>query len=288
LSRLQREELTDDKGGESFMYFITFSRKMGTNGSEIARRVADQLGYNLYDTEAIERTAQEMGFLNDVMEIDEKAPPLFLRLFSQKLEAHLERLHSVIYELASRGNAVFLGRGSHILLRSFKCAFHIRVTASLEKRIENLVERGWHREVAVKAIHQSDHERGAFIKFAFKVDWDNPVLYDIVLNMDNLTLDLAVNTVLQIAGSEEIKARSVDAMRSLEMMGLARRAEAALIEAGLKHGSSISVVEPGRIELTGFVREQSNKTEAEEVLKRVKGVKFVDNLIQVYYRNGGT
>ena len=270
------------------MYFITFSRKMGTNGSEIARRVADQLGYNFYDTEAIENAAQEMGFLKDVKEIDEKAPPLFLRLFSQKPEVHLDRLHSVIYELASRGNAVFLGRGSHILLRSLKCALHIRVTGSLEKRIENLVGRGWHREVAIKAIHKSDHERGAFIKFAFRVDWDNPELYDIVLNTDNLTVDMAVNTVLHIAGSEEIKARSVDAMRSLEMMGLARRAEAALIEAGLKHGPSISVLEPGKIQLTGFVTEELTKTKAEEILRRVKGIQSIDNQIQVYYGDGGT
>ena len=104
------------------MYFITFSRKMGTSGSEIARRVADQLGYSFYDTEAIENTAREMGFLEDVKEIDEKVPSLFQRLFSQKPEVHLDRLNSIIYELASRGNAVFLGRGSHILLRAFKCA----------------------------------------------------------------------------------------------------------------------------------------------------------------------
>jgi cytidylate kinase len=262
------------------MYFITFSRKMGANGSEIARRVAEQLGYNLYDTEAIEEAAQEMGFLTDVKEIDEKAPPLFLRLFSRKLEAHLDRLHSVIYELASRGNAVFLGRGSHILLRSFKCALHIRVTGSLEKRIENLVGRGWHREVAIKAIHKSDHDRGAFIKFAFRADWDNPELYDIVLNTDNLTVDTAVNTVFHIAGSEEIKARSVDAMRSLEMMGLARGTEAALIEAGLKHSLSISVLEPGKIQLTGYVTDEMTKTKAEEILRKVKGIQSIDNRVQ--------
>ena len=263
------------------MYFVTFSRKMGTNGSEIARRVAERLGYNFYDTEAIESTAQEMGFLKDVKEIDEKAPSLFLRFFSKSPEVHLDRLHSVIYELASRGNAVFLGRGSHSLLRTFKCALHIRIIASLDKRIENLVGRGWHREVAIKAIHKSDHERGAFIKFAFEVDWDNPELYDLVLNTDNLTVDMAVNTVLHIASSEEIKARSVDAMRSLEMMGLARRAEAALIEVGLKHGPSISVLEPGRIQLTGFVAEEMTKTKAEEILRTVKGIKSIDNQIQV-------
>ena len=271
------------------MHFITFSRKMGTNGSEIARRVAERLGYNFYDTEAIESAAQEMGFLKDVKEIDEKAPSLFLRFFSKSPEVHLDRLHSVIYELASHGNAVFLGRGSHSLLRTFKCALHIRVIASLAKRIENLVGRGWHREVAIKAIHRSDHERGAFIKFAFGVDWDNPELYDLVLNTDNLTVGMAVNTVLHIASSEEIKARSMDAVRSLEMMGLARRAEAALIEAGLTHGPSISVLEPGKIQVTGFLVAETTKTKLEEILRRVRGIQSIDNQVQVMtpYTGGG-
>jgi len=263
------------------MHFITFSRKTGTNGSDIARRVSARLFYSFYDTEAIEDTARWMGFLGDVKEIDEKAPSLFQRLFSQRPEVHLDRLHSVIYELASRGNAVFLGRGSHVLLRSFKCALHIRVIASLENRIENLVGRGFHREAAIKAIERSDHERGAFIKFAFGVDWDNAELYDLVLNMDNLTVDLATDIVLRLANSETIKARSVDAMKSLEMMGLARRAEAALIEAGFRDGPSVSVLEPGRIQLGGFVVDETTKTRAEEILKGVKGIQSIDNQIQV-------
>jgi len=264
------------------MYFITLTRKMGTNGSEIARRVADQLQYTLYDTEAIENAAREMGFLKDVKEVDEKVPSLFERLFSHRPEIHLDRLHSIIYELASRGNAVFLGRGSHILLRTFKCALHIRVTASLEKRIQNLAERGFHREMAIKTIHKSDHERGAFIKFAFGQNWDDPELYDIVLNMDNLSVDLATDAVLHIARSEEIKARSIDVMKSLEMMGLGKRAEAALMEAGFSSTSlSVSVLEPGEIRLTGTVRDQSDKTKSEEILKGVKGIKSIDNQIQV-------
>lgn len=264
------------------MYFITFTRKMGTNGSEIAKRVANQLEYNLYDTEAIENTAREMGYLKDVKEVDEKVPSLFQRLFSHRPEIHLDRLHSVIYELASRGNAVFLGRGSHILLRAFKCALHIRVTASLEKRIHNLVERGFNREAAIKAIHKSDHERGAFIKFAFGLDWDNPELYDIMLNMDNFSVDLATEAVLHIACTEEIKRRSIDVMKSLEMMGLAKRAEAALFEAGFSPTSlSVSVLEPGKIRLTGVVGDQSIKIKSEGILKGVKGVESIDNQIRV-------
>jgi hypothetical protein len=121
------------------------------------------------------------------------------------------------------------------------------------------------------------------------VDWDNPELYDLVLNTDNLTVETVADTVLHVAGSEEIKARSVDAMRSLEMMGLVRRAEAALIEAGLLSSSfSFSVLEPGKIQLTGTVSEQSNKIRAEEILKEVKGIKSIDNQIKVVLHYSGS
>ena len=267
------------------MHFITFSRKMGTNATEVARQVAEKLGYTFYDTEAIEKAAREMGFLESVKKIDEKTPSLFYRLFSHRPTIDLDRLTSVVYELAGRGDAVFLGRGGQILLRDFNCALHIRVTASLEKRIQNLIERGLHREAASKAIEDSDHERSSFIRFAFKVDWENDELYDTVLNMDKVTVKLAVETILTMARSDEIKACSVDAMKSLEMMGLKNRAEAALIEAGLTYGPttsiSVSVVEPGKIRLSGMAENQATKTRAESLLKALKGVGLVENQIRV-------
>jgi cytidylate kinase len=267
------------------MHFISFSRKMGTNGSEIARKVANELGYRFYDTEAIEKVAREMGFLESVKEINEKTPSLVQRLFSHRPTTNLDRLYSVIYELATKGDAVFLGRGSHILLKAFNCALHIRVTASIEKRIHNLVGRGLRRELAIRAIERSDHERGSFIKFAFGVDWENADLYDVVLNMDKLTVDLAVNTVLGMARSEAIQACSVDAISSLEMMGLKTRAEAALIDAGLTYGPvtsvSIQVEKPGRIRLLGTVEDPESKVRAEGVLKTVKGVDSIDNQIRI-------
>jgi len=268
------------------MHFITFSRKMGTNATEIARQVAEKLGYTFYDTEAIEKAAREMGFLESVKKIDEKTPSLFYRLFSHRPTIDLDRLTSVVYELAGRGDAVFLGRGGQILLRDFNCALHIRVTASLEKRIQNLIERGLHREAASKAIEDSDHERSSFIRFAFKVDWENDELYDIVLNMDKVTVKLAADTLLTMARSDEIKVCSVDAMKSLEMMSLKNRAEAALIEAGLTYGPagayvSVIVDEPGKVRLLGVVDDKATKTRAENLLKTLKGVGSIENQIHI-------
>jgi len=267
------------------MKWITVSRKMGTHGSEIARRVASELGYRFYDTEAINQMAQELGVLESIREVDEKTPPLIQRIFSQRPVIDLERLYSVIYELATRGDAVFLGRGSHLLLREFPCALHVRVTASPESRIRTLLDQGFTREAAARAIKRSDDERSGVLKFAFGVDWEDPARYDIVLNMDKLSVNLAVSTVLHMVRSPEISEASADAVGTLETMALASRAEAALCEAtvgrGIAPALSVSVVAPGKVRVSGRVETGAQKADAESALRAVKGVEVVENVIEV-------
>lgn len=267
------------------MKWITFSRGMGTHGTEIAKQVASELGYRLYDTKAINHTARELGLLESVREIDEKTPSIVQRAFSQRPLVYLERLYSVIYEMARQGDAVFLGRGSHILLREFSCALHVRVTASLETRIGTLTSQGLNREAAARAIAHSDRERGGFVKFAFGVDWEDPARYDIVLNMDKLSVPMGVSTVLAMAKSSDITDTAPETLQSLEALALSSRAQAALVEAAFGHAFmpalSVAVVAPGRVQVSGNVETQANRAEAEAILRSVKGIHSVENAIQV-------
>lgn len=267
------------------MHFITFSRRYGAGGGQIAKKVAEKMGYKFYDTDAIEYKAGELGFREDIEEIAERPPSFFQRIFSSKPSVDLDRLNSVVYELAKRGDAVFLGWGSHMLLRAFDCALHVRVIASREKRIRNLIGRGMSAEDASSLIDRTDHDREAFIKFAFGVDWDDPDLYDLVINMDKLSLDLAVETVVRVARSEEIKACSIDAMRQIETMALKSRLEAAIMEAGLAYGHTISisieVPEPGVAQLSGFVEDQASLDKAQKVVESVPGVRKLVNHLKV-------
>ena len=269
------------------MKWITVSRKMGTHGSDIAKRVASELGYRFYDTEAIGHMAQELGVLESVREIDEKAPSLFQRIFSHRPIVYLERLYSVLYELAKQGDAVFLGRGSHLLLRDFPCALHIWVTASSETRIRTLLDQGWTREAAARAIKRSDDERSALVKFAFGVDWEDPARYDLVLNMDKLSVNVAVSTVLHVVRSPDISDASTEAIRTLGMLALARRAEAALMEAtgelGFVSSLSVAVMEPGKVRVSGDVETAERKAKAENILWSVKGVESIENVIRVVH-----
>jgi cytidylate kinase len=267
------------------MYFITFSRKIGTKGTEIAKIVAKELQYDFYDTEDIEKKAEEMGFLDDIREVNDTAPPLLKRFFSLRPEICLNRLNAVIYELARLGSAVILGRGGNLLFRSLPYALHVRVIASQEKRVHNLVERGYKREAAVMVMEKSDHERESFIKFAFHRDWDNPELYDIVLNMDKLTVNTAADMVLCAASADEVRGYSGDVMNALDMMELSVRVGAALAEAGFPSSYvSAFVNAPGKVRLTGVMQVPWDKSAAERTALKVKGVESVENKIKIASR----
>ena len=214
------------------MYFITFLRKMGAKGTEIAKLVAKELQYKFYDTEAIECTAREMGFLDDIREVDGKAPSFLKRLFSLRPEIFLERLYAVIYEMASRGSAVFLGRGGNMLFRPIPCALHVRVIASRETRMRNLARKAlrmnmplsqWKKVIARgKALSDSPSAGFGIIRS-----------FTIWCSIRITSQLMSLSTRHKYSPTEEIRNRSADVKDSLRMMGLAAKVEAALSDRGL-------------------------------------------------------
>jgi hypothetical protein len=153
-----------------------------------------------------------------------------------------------------------------------------------------LLHQGWTRDAAARAIKRSDDERSALVKFAFGVDWEDPARYDLVLNMDKLSVPVAVSTVLHVVRSPSISDASGEALRALGMLALARRAEAALLEATVSQGFSaslsVAVVEPGTVRVSGDVQTPERRAEAEKILRNVKGVASVENAIRVIPTRG--
>jgi cytidylate kinase len=261
------------------MYFITISEMLGTNGEKIAKKVAEELNYAFYGEEELYRAADEIGFLMDIKQLDEKSPALLERLFSEKPKIYLDRLQSVIYEVAKKGNAVFFGRGSQLLLQSFDCAFHVLVTGSMEKRVKRVMdERYASREVVEKIVHQSDHDKRGFIRFAFDEDWLNPHLYDLILNTDKLSVDSASKMIVNGARSEEIKSCGIDSVANLRKLSIQRQIESRLLETDLMSSRLFFTTEDGEtVRFFGFVNSEEEKEKVEALAKKVKDIKKVDN-----------
>jgi len=259
------------------MYFITFSEMLGTNGEKIARQLAGMLNYDYYGEEELFKAADELGFVKDLKKLGEKGPTLLEKYFSEKPKVYLDRLQSVIYEVAKKGDAVFFGRGSQLLLNSFGCALHVLVTGSMEKRVERIVkEMNVEKEVAEKIVQRSDQNKRGFLKFAFDEDWLNPRLYDLILNTDKLSIDSTVKMITDGARSEEIKVCGTDSVRRLGKLSLHRQVESALLDAGVMHLNLYFTVEDtDSVRIYGLAHSSEEKEMIENIVKGIKGVKKI-------------
>jgi cytidylate kinase len=265
------------------MYFITMSEMLGTGGETIAKEVAAELQYSFYGETELLKAAEEMGFLSEVRNLDEKSPAFLERFFSEKPKVYLDRLQSVIFEVAKKGNTVFFGRGSQLLLNSFDCALHALVTGSAEKRIERVMKLNRvDREVAEKIVLRSDHDKRGFVRFAFDEDWLNPQLYDVILNTDILSIGSAVKILVDAAKSDEIKACGIDSVKSLGKLSLQRRIDAAFLERGVSNPHLFVTVEDvDRVRLYGLAGTPEEKEMIEGLVKQVQGVKTVVNELTI-------
>jgi cytidylate kinase len=256
----------------------------GTHGEKIAKQVAKKLGYTFYGEEELFKAADEMGFLDDVKKLNEKGPNLLEKFFSERPKIYLNRLQSVILEVAKKGDAVFFGKGSQLLLHSFDCAFHVLLTGSTEKMVQRVMEENHvSREVAEQMIHRSDHDKKGFVRFAYDEDWLNPQLYDLLINVDKLSFDSAVKIVVDAAKSDDIKACGRDSVRLLGKLSLQRKVESALLEANVVNPHLFVTVEDSHaVRLYGMVNSSEEKEAVERVVKGIKDTRKIENDLVVF------
>jgi len=278
-----------DRKEEPKVSLITVSESIGCRGSEIARFVGDELKLEVYGDRRLEQEARRIGIQREVLEtLDEKAPGLFSRLFSDKPQIYIDLLHAVIYGVAKSGQGVILGHGSQMLLRDFGCGLHVRIHASESSRIENLIrERGLSREGAEKLIRKTDNEQQGFLQFAFHMDWNDPSLYDLVINRDKFSTSLAAQLIVDAARSQEIKECSLTALQSMERLSLSRRVEAAILESEEsrelfhRHMFQIEVPEKGVVQITGVAYTQDAKERLLKVAQGIPGVTEVRSDVSI-------
>ncbi len=115
-------------------------------------------------------------------------------------EHFIEATGSVIRDLAAGGNVVIIGRGSTMFLKDFPGVLHVGLVAPLEVRIRNIQERE-HLSLEEAEEHADNMERArvAYFRKFFKVDPNDPTLYNIVLNMAHVGADTLAEIIAHSA-----------------------------------------------------------------------------------------
>lgn len=261
------------------MSLITISYSMGTEGLEIARQVAEELGVEFFDDHKLQEKVVDLGIrIEEIKALDEKEPGFFDRLLSRKPDIYLSFMESVVYSVAQHGEGVIVGHGSQTLLQDFGCAMHVLIHNNRDLRVQHLAEElGTSREAAEKMIRKSDDTLKGFFRYAYQREWDDPSIYDMVVNTEKMGGETAVKIIVAAARSDEMKACSLTAIDSMKRLSLTKVIKAELMKNDLfEYNLNIEVLEGGAVKITGSALTTQRKRRVLEVVKKVPGVSTVE------------
>ncbi|MDP8922011.1 MAG: cytidylate kinase-like family protein [Chloroflexota bacterium] len=206
------------------MALVSVSREEGSWGGDVARDLADRLGYRLLDKKALLEEAEAYGGISPTApELLEKRPGLWERL-DQERRRYNVLLRTVVYNVALRDNVVFLGRGTGMLFADVDRALRVLFTAPVPVRVARIMERGaggrsgpLTREQAEEIVRRSDRDRAAYFRYLFQKDWLDPFHHSIVINTDVMEVPAATDLLVRMieSGAYDITGSSRERLEQL-------------------------------------------------------------------------
>jgi len=180
---------------------LTIEREYGCGGGDIARQVAERLGWTLWD----QRLTSEIAIMSNcdqsqVKKREERLDPLYYRLlksvmrgsFEGSLNVHRLSLldadsifhctQELVLRAASAGHCVIVGRGSQHFLRERSDTIRVFLYAPRGDKIRRLLASGVSEAEVEHLVDTVDDERAAFIEKYFHIEWPDRPLYHAMLN----------------------------------------------------------------------------------------------------------
>jgi cytidylate kinase len=104
---------------------------------------------------------------------------------------------TLIQDFGQTGRAVIVGRASQIILSGRPDVRHVKIIAPFEQRAEYIANnRSITLTSARKIVEQHDNWRQTYLRNAHGADWEDPLLYDLTLNMANISAEKSVNIII--------------------------------------------------------------------------------------------
>ena len=194
------------------MAVITISRELGSEGSSVAEKAAQALGYHLADKNTLEKILSDYGLL-EFDRMYASIPGFWDRFDAHRMERRtilIGMLNQAILALAKHGDMVIVGRGGFAVLADLADVLHVRLQAPLPLRIERVtklpsVAEPSRAEILVK---ENDRLQKGFVESVYGAQWDSVKGFDLVIDTGKIAPELAAAWVVQAAKALKIPDRS--------------------------------------------------------------------------------
>ena len=221
------------------MSVINISRDFGSEGHYVAEKVAKILGYHFVDKEFFANVLNQYGLIEFDVEYDSQ-PGFWEKLNEQRYERRdevVDMLNRTIRAVAQHGNVVILGRSGFEVLGQFANILHVRLQAPIPVRIKRVMEEmKIPLEEAEVLVKENDKVHTAFTKEYYKLPWDAIHAFDLVINTEKISPDLAATWLVDAINSlGSVQEPGKPAVSSLEIDPILKKAVSDAIECTMTH-----------------------------------------------------
>jgi cytidylate kinase len=212
------------------MPIITISRGSYSRGKEVAEKLARKLGYACLSRDILLEASDEFDIPEIKLVRALHDAPTVLERFSHGKERFVSYIRSALLQHVLKDNVVYHGLAGHYLLSDIPNVLKVRIIADMEDRVQEEMKReNISAEKALYVLKKDDDERRKWSLQLFGTDtWDSR-LYDMVLNIKNLTVDDAVELLAETA-KKPIFQTTPESRRILENLALAARVRMTLVK----------------------------------------------------------
>jgi len=209
------------------MAIITISRGSFSHGKEIAEKVAEKLNYECVSREILLEASQYFHVPEKkLLESIHDAPSMLERITHGR-ERYIDYIRAALLEHVKKDSVIYHGHAGHLLIPEIRHVLKVRVIAELDERIA-LVQQRNHlsKNAAIAHIADEDKHRALWTRYLYKVDIDDPRLYDMILHIGGLKISDAIEIICSAARCEALKA-TVDSEKIINDLAVTSHAKAA-------------------------------------------------------------
>jgi cytidylate kinase len=257
------------------MAIITISRGSYSKGKDVAEKVCEKLGYGCISREVLVEASEHFNIPEIKLVRALHDAPSVLERFTYGKERYLAFFEAEFLRRVQNDNIVYHGLAGHFYLKGVKHVLKVRILADLEDRIRLEMEREKiSRDEALYILKKDDYERRQWsLKLFGKDSWD-PSLYDLVIHIDQIRVNDAVDIICQTAQSEHFRT-TPESQKTLDDLLVAARVRARLIDAcpSVRVNATDGVVYVDT--QAGPASAQQLADELKELAEQVPGVKEV-------------
>ena len=254
------------------MPVILVSSEHADTGAEVARVVADRLGYRLLGPEILTDVAIEHGVESSRLIEALEAPPSLLGLSSELRSRYLAFIEAAVCAELVHDGVVCHGLAAHLYVTGVSHVLKVRVLCDRETRAVELAEQG---ELSVRkartALAREVTARRRWSKAAYGRDETDATLYDLVVKIGQIRSDRACGVIAETAGDRAFRAMTYS-MKRLDDLLLQSRVRAVVSEQF--PGAQVAVLN-GRVTVRVTALKRDRKRHQELVEELVGGVQGV-------------